>query len=135
MEHQEQENALQKVVKIFKRTVRTVKAIPYLFLFVYCIYLVVACTRSKILMSILDFIYGTSVGLSLFILLLSKELGLCIWHKVACLIPITSLIVSIIDAFIFYFSYEEIVFINMATLIFVICYLIWSFFHFFVDGQ
>ena len=135
MEHKEQENVLRKIADIFKRTIMTVKVIPYLFLIIYCIYLILYCIDNKTLVSILDFLYGMSVGSCLFMLIMSKDLGLCIWHKIACIIPMSSLVVAGVDAFIFYLSFEEIVFINISTLILVVCYLVWSFFHFFIDGK
>lgn len=135
MEHEEQENAQRKIVNIFSRTVKTVKVIPYLFLVIYCIYLGLYCIDNKTLISILDFLYGMSAGSCMFMLFLSKELGFCIWHKIACVLPLSSVIVAAIDAFIFYLSFEEMVFINISTLVIAVCYLIWSFFHFFIDGQ
>ena len=135
MEQQEQESILQKAVKMIRDTVRTVKVIPYLFLLLYCFCLVASCSTNKTLVSILDYIYGTSLCSCIFMLLLSKTLDLCAWHKIACVIPVSSFVVSIIDSYVFSFSFEEIVFINISTLILVICYLVWSFFHFFIDGK
>ena len=133
MERQDRESVLQKVVNRFKSAMRTVKAMPYLFLLAYVFCLAISCTRNIILISIVDVIYGASVWLCAFMLILSKRFGLCVWHKVACIIPMISLLVSVIDGFIFRFAYEDLVFINMSIIIFSVCYLIWSFFHFFVD--
>ena len=135
MEHREQENALQRIAKSFKYTIRTVKAVPYLFLIVYSAYLILTCVGKQEIANILDFIFGYSVSGCIILLIMSRKLGLCIWHKIACMFPMLSLVVIVVDSHFFYLTFEETIFINISILVFIVCYLIWSFFHFFIDGK
>lgn len=135
MEHLEQESVLQRVAKSIKKTISTVKAVPYFFLIIYAIYLILTCINKPQLTSVLDFIYGYSVSCCIILLMMSSNLGLCIWHKIACLFPMLSLFVIVTDTYFFYLTFEETMFINICIMIFIICYLVWSFFHFFIDGK
>lgn len=135
MEHQEQESVLQRAAKSIKKTISTVKAVPYFFLIIYAIYLILTCINKSQWTSVLDFIYGYSVSCCIILLTMSGNLGLCIWHKIACLFPMLSLFVIVTDTYFFYLTFEETMFINICILIFIICYLVWSFFHFFIDGK
>ena len=54
----------------------------------------------------------------------AKPFRLCIWHKIACSIPILSNIEGYIDSFIITFTQEEVIAINailgIASLVFII---------------
>lgn len=135
MENRDRESVLARIANLFRRITNISKLYPYIFLMVYCLCLILDCIGSDVVAAFVSSIYGCTLGVCILLLMLSKTLGLCIWHKIACVIPLLSTIVSLIDSYLFAFSHEELIFINMSILVLVICYLIWSFFHFFIDGQ
>jgi len=135
MDNRGHTNVLERLVKLFRSLTITIKAVPYISLLIYCVYLVLSCGSNEKLLNIFDIIYGYSIGVCLLFLLMSRTLELCSWHRIACVIPTTSMIVSFVDDYIFPFAFDEICMINISILIMVVCYLIWSFFHFFIDGK
>lgn len=134
MEANAQRSTLEKAANRIKCTIGTVKITPYLFLVVYCICLILECFGNIEILSVVNKIYGCSVGMSFILLIMSKTLGLCIWHKTACIIPSSSVVLSFIDDYIISLSQEEVFMSNIIFLVFTFCYIVVSFIHFYRHG-
>jgi hypothetical protein len=90
---------MREIIAILKRVTAIVKIAPFItafFLLIsYIFYLV-----SDWLATIVDVIFYVSPIMVAFMLLLSKALKLCFWHRLQCVLPLLPMLVNITDYFI-----------------------------------
>ena len=72
-----------------------------------------------------------SPAVSAGLLLLSGALGMCAWHKTACVLPYSSRLVSFVDTNLFTFTQTELVVINLAIGVAIMAFITLAFRHFF----
>ena len=134
MEVNAQRSTLARAAERIRYMIGTVKITPYLFLVVYCLCLAFDCTGNTNVLGVIEKFYGCTVGMSIILLSMSKTLGLCIWHKTACIIPSSSVVLSFIDDYIISLSQEEVFMSNIIFLVLTFCYIVVSFIHFYRHG-
>ena len=135
MENQDQRSAVSAVIGILRRLTRLVQLVPFVYLILYASYLLISWFLPDSILGLLDSIMFVSPATSGGLLVLSRILKLCKWHKAAVMIPFSSQIESYIDIFVFTFSELEIIVINAVMGIAVIIFLILANKHFFHDGR
>ena len=134
MEVNAQRSTLARAAERIRHMIGTVKITPYLFLVVYCLCLAFDCTGNTNVLGVIEKFYGCTVGMSIILLIMSETLGLCIWHKTACIIPSSSVVLSFIDDYIISLSQEEVFMSNIIFLVLTFCYIVVSFIHFYRHG-
>lgn len=113
MENPDQRAAvLSKVLRKYRKVVRILRVLPFAYLCLYAIVLMTSGLMSERIACIIDCSLFVSPAVSAGLLLLSGALGMCDWHKAACLIPYSSRVVSFIDTNILTFTQDEVVLIN-----------------------
>lgn len=108
---------------------------PFAYLVLYTAYLFIGCFASEELVSLADGFLVASPFATTGMLVLSRVLKLCRWHKVACLIPSASQAETFIDSYFFTFTQGEIVLLNVLLGILSAIFLALANKHFFNDGR
>lgn len=124
MASQDLRSAVSSIVSRLKKITRIVQLVPFVYLLFYCVYLLSESFLSERALCMIDEILYISPLTTIGFLFASRILGLCIWHKAACVIHISSKIETYIDCNIFQFTEYEIIVINtcigILTLLFIV---------------
>ena len=118
---------VSKVLRKYRKVVRLLRIVPFAYL---CLVALVAFTSSLLpenLSSIIDCTLFVSPVVSVGTLFLSGILGMCRWHKAACLLPYSSRMVSFIDTNLFTFTQNELTIINIILGIAVVSFMALAF--------
>lgn len=118
-----------------RRVTRFVQLAPFVYLVLYAAYMCACAFVPEAVTGATDATLPNSPLVTSVLLLLSRMLKLCRWHKVACLMPVSSQIESFIDGFVFTFTQGEIILINAAIGVSALLFLCLSYKHFFHAGR
>lgn len=130
MDNQDPRSAVEAVIALLRKATRIVQLAPFVYLLFFSTHLLVEPFIGEDIHLIPDTLMSVSPIMVIGMLVASRLLKLCTWHKVACLIPTTSQVEGYIDSFIFTFTQEEIVFINASLGILAVLFLATSIKHF-----
>lgn len=122
---------VSRVLAKYRKVVRVVRLMPFIYLLLYVFVAIPFNFISEDLVCVADCSLFLSPFVSAFALLLSGALGMCRWHKAACLLPYSSRVVSFIDRHFFTFTQVELILINIAVAICVVLFILFSLRHFF----
>ena len=131
MESQGPNGAVSHIVFILRKVTRTAQLLPFVYLFIYAAFLLLEPYMSDAVFSIADDIACASPASLAVMLLASRVLRLCVWHKAACIIPFSSRVTEYIDNYIITFTQDEIMVINTALGIGVLVFIVAAYRHFF----
>lgn len=108
---------------------------PFAYLVFYATYMLAGSFLEDDLLCLADSVMTVTPVAVFGMLVASRLLKLCPWHKAACLLPTTSQVEGYIDSYVFTFTQEEIVFINMSLGIFVLIFIVMAYLHFFAKWK
>lgn len=131
MDNQDPKDVLGKLVIVLRKLTRLVKAIPFTYLIIYSIYLLLGLFCCETVISWLDSLIIISPATTVTLLGLSRILKLCKWHKTACVFPLTTQAESFVDNNIIQFTQGEIVAINLIIAVAVMFFLMAAYKHFY----
>lgn len=131
MDSPDPRSAVKRIVDVMRRITRLVQIIPFVYLALYALMLLTEHFTPEAILDIEDALLLTSPGITAVFLLLSGVLKLCIWHKTACLLPMSTQVANGIDCFILQFTQVEVIIINTLIGIAAITYLVLAYRHFF----
>ena len=117
MENKDQGVDFRKYITILKRTTIFVQFLPFVYSFFYIIALAIYPLIPESSVRAIDTIFYISPAFMTGILVLSKLLRLCKWHRMACIVPIISQIPVFIDNYIVSLSQIEAIVSNCAVLL------------------
>ena len=100
MEQQDKGVDFKKYILILKRTTIYVQFLPFVYSFFYIAILTIYPFISEQAAVLLDSIFYISPMFMAGMLVLSKLLHLCRWHRMACLVPIISQVPVFLDDYI-----------------------------------
>lgn len=135
MESRDRRSAVSAVIDILRRLTRIVQIAPFVYLLVYAGYLLFSWFLPEGVLGFLDSVVFLSPATSGGMLVLSRLLKLCKWHRTAILIPLSSQIEGYVDSFVVTFTENEIVAINVAIGLLAVAFVVLAFKHFFHDGR
>ena len=118
-----------------RRVTRLVQLAPFVYLAFYSVYLILGCFVPDDMVCLADGLLFSSPLATTAMLLLSRMLKLCRWHKAACLIPSASQIEGVVDSYLFTFTQSEVIAINILLGIISLAFLYIANKHFFHDGR
>lgn len=130
-----QRDAVSKIIGILRRVTRLIQLAPFVYLAIYSAYLLLGCIVPDDIVCLADGVMFSSPLATTAMLVLSRALKLCRWHKAACLIPSASQIEGVVDSYLFTFTQTEIVIINILLGVISFAFLIFAKKHFFHDGR
>jgi len=108
--------------------------IPFAYLVLFATYMLLDMVTSDATIGWLDSLVTITPSTTACLLFFSRLLKLCRWHKVACIIPVTSDIETFIDSNILQFTQCEIFAIDLAMLLLSVLFLLLAHKHFFSRG-
>lgn len=117
-----------------RRLTRFVQLAPFAYVLLYALYMLMGSLLPEETLCAIDSVAINSPLVTGGMMVLSKLMNLCRWHKAAVLIPSTSQIEGYIDSFVITFTQEEIFFINLSIGLFSILFLAFAHKHFFGNG-
>lgn len=121
---------LSRILRKYRKVVRIMRLVPFLYLCLFAIVGLTSYILPERLSCVIDCTMFVSPVVSAGTILLSGVLGMCRWHKVACLLPYSSRIVTFIDTNFFTFTQNEITMINLAIGIVLMAFIVLAFNHF-----
>ena len=131
MASQDQRAAVvSKVLGKYRKVVRIMRLVPFLYLCLFAIVGLTSYILPERLSCVIDCTMFVSPVVSAGTILLSGVLGMCRWHKAACLLPYSSRVVSFIDTNFFTFTQNEITLINFAIGVALVAFIALAFRHF-----
>lgn len=134
MDRQDQDGAVSSLVRFLRRITRIVQLAPFAYLFFYAAYMLLGSFLSEETLCFADSILFVSPATTGGMLVASRIFKLCRWHRAACLLPMSSQVEGYIDSFVFTFSQEEIILINLLIGLSAVIYLFVAIRHF-VHGR
>lgn len=135
MENPDQRAAVNKLVNILRKVTRYFQFVPFVYLFIYSVLILSETFISDGFADFINSILLITPVWTVGTLIIAKLLELCVWHKTACLLPVTSEAFNFIDGTLFQFTEFEIILINSCIGIVSISFIILSYLHFFTDGR
>lgn len=131
MESQDQRAAVvSKVLWKYRKVVRILRVLPFAYLAVFAVISIGSGLMSERFASIVDCILFISPLASAVLLLLSGALGMCNWHRAACLLPYSSRVVTFIDTNLVTLTQNELTVINIAIGLLTAFFIFLAFRHF-----
>lgn len=131
MDSLDQRAATHRLIAILRKTTRYVQWIPIVYLAVYSISAFSEQNMTEEFLCLRDSVAAVSPAVNVLFLCFSHLLNLCRWHKVACLIPLQSTVVDYIDNYLFQFTQDEMVMLNLLAGITSVVFIILANHHFF----
>ena len=131
MDSQDQRAAVKKITSILRRVTRYIQWIPIVYLGMYCLMAFSETRMTEELLCFRDSIFAVSPTVNVGFLFFSRLLELCRWHKIACIIPLSSTIVDYTDNYLFQFTQNEIVALNLISGVIALVFLLLANHHFF----
>ena len=100
MGNQEKELVLEMLERL-KRITNLVKILPFFFSGLYIVLMTMYFIPNESLWFVLDTFFYVSPVVAVVFTLLSKTLGLCNWHRTACVLPVIPQAFVLVDKFAF----------------------------------
>ena len=136
MDSQDQNHGgTSRIVSILRKATRVVQLVPFFYLVAFLLYLVSDFVFGESIVGFLDMIMATSPSVIVFFLVLSGLFRLCVFHKIACLLPGVSQLESFIDTYFITFTQTELHIIHIVLCLIVLLYLKDTYTHFFYGGE
>lgn len=131
MDSPDPRSGVKYLVAVLRRITRIVQIAPFVYLLLLAVYLLGESFLPGWILGLIDNVLDTPVYTTAGLLFFGRLLKLCSWFRTACLLPFTTKIECYIDSFVFSFTQNEIVFINVATAIIILAFIYLAFRHFF----
>lgn len=132
MDNQDQKHdAVSRLILILRKTTRIVKLLPFIYLVVFLLYLLVDVLCGEWLACFIEAIAIVSPSVTVVLLAVSRVFSLCRWHRTACIIPMLSRAEGVIDNYLFTFTQTEIIAIDVVVFLLCSLFLINAYKHFF----
>lgn len=113
MENPDQRAAVvSKVLHKYRKVVRILRIAPFIYLIFFALFSLSSVFLPERLVCFLDCAMIVSPVTTFGAFLLSGVLGMCRWHKTACLLPYSAKVISFIDTNLVTFTQNELTIIN-----------------------
>lgn len=130
MDSPDPHGAVSSVIRILRKATRIVQLAPFAYLCVYAAYLLLGYFASEEALCLADSVLTVSPITTVGMLAASRIFKLCRWHRIACLLPTSSQVEGYIDCYLFTFTQEEILAINIMLGLVALTFLILAIRHF-----
>ena len=100
----ESRDLIKKQLLKLRRISQAVQLAPFVYVGLYVIALALYLSVPEEVMAILDTMFYVSPAVVAINLVQSRILGLCAWHRAACLLPLAPQVNIIIDRYVYEFS-------------------------------
>lgn len=117
-------NTLKDLIHKLRSITLAVQFIPFVYTTIYIGVLVAYSHAREPFLVVLDTLFYVSPLLICLLLVESKILQLCKWHKMACVLPILPQTANIVDSLFFEFSTTEVNILNCTVIIMAVALLV-----------
>lgn len=124
-------NNIQAIVDVLRRVTHIVKVVPFIGAFFYLIAIVGYIFLPESAIRVLDLVFYCSPLNVVVMLMLSKRLMLCNWHRFQCFLPIIALMPSLVNRFIYPLSSVALD-VNIALMVIIFLLSIINAYHVFI---
>lgn len=108
---------IESIVNIVRKATFTVKVMPFVYVFLYLLCMVLFFFVDDTVQTVLDMLFYVSPIYVVFSLIYSKIFKLCKWHKMECSMPLIPHISVIVDTF--YPLSESAAKVNVGMIVFI----------------
>ena len=130
MESQDQRSAVKRLVDVLRRITRFVQLLPFAYLLLYAVLLLIEPLVSDVFMAAVSGLAYVPPSVIVATLLLSKTLRLCVWHKAACVFPLSSSVTDFVDNYVIQLTQSEVILVNTILGILALAFLVAAYKHF-----
>ena len=95
---------LKGLIEKLRQVTLAVQIMPFIYTLLYLVAMICYWSASELLLKILDSLFYISPVVVIQFLVLSRSLRLCIWHKVACTLPLMPQVAVLLDSTVMTFS-------------------------------
>jgi len=127
----QRQDAVSSLVKVLRKVTRIVQIAPFAYLLLSAICLLGESLMPDWMLRVAENLLSTPAYAVVGMLLVGRWLKLCSWFRTACLLPCTAKVEGYVDAFVYTFSQNEVVLINIALGILFLLFIYSAFRHFF----
>lgn len=106
---------IEALVSSLRKVTKTIKVAPFFVALFYMITILGYMYMPDSIIYLLDTLLYISPLSVVFLLILSKQVKLCIWHRIECILPVLCQIPAVIDSTMYQLS-EVATYINAITL-------------------
>ena len=135
MDSQDQRAAVRKLTAILRKITRVIQFIPFVYLGVYALASFSETQLSEELLCFRDSIGAVTPAVNVGFLFFSRLLELCRWHRIACILPLSTPAADYIDNYVIQFTQNEVAALNISLGIISLLFLILANRHFFGNGR
>lgn len=134
MESQDQRAVVHKLTMILRKVTRLTQWIPFVYLGVYVVVSFSEPRLTEELLCLRDSVGAVMPLANVGFLTLSHLLELCRWHRIACILPLSTPAADYVDNYVIQFTQNEVVFLNLSIGIISLLFLVLANHHFFGNG-
>lgn len=131
MDSQDQNGVVSRLVVVLRKITRIVQVLPFAYLLVLAIYLLTECVLPDWMLRIADNILNIPCIAIVGMIGVGRILKLCVWHRAACLLPISTKVESYVDSFVITFTQNEVILFNTCLGILFLGFIAFAYRHFF----
>lgn len=114
------------------RIVLAVQIAPFVYTLLFLVVFSLAFfSTNEVMMNVIDYFCFVSPVVVVAHLVYSKMLRFCIWHRLACALPIIPQAVDLYDTYVNPFTVEQIIFVKATILVTIILYFLFAYGTFF----
>ena len=114
---QQRNKVVLDAIEMLRKTRKVVQLSPFVYTFLYIVILLLYNHASAMVLDVLDDLFYISPVVIAINLIYSRILKMCVWHKVACLLPLIPELANIYEAVPFDFSVGQATVINYAVVV------------------
>ena len=122
------------IVSVLRNITWAVQIFPFVYTALYIPVFIAYNFAPDTALDILDALFYVSPVVILAQLLYSRLLKLCIWHRIACCIPLLAELVDFTDSYIYQLSANQVYIINITIVVMIVLYAIAFYKVFFTDN-
>lgn len=127
----QRQGAVSSLVKVLRKVTRIVQIAPFAYLLLTAVCLLGESLMPDWMLRVAENLLSTPVYAVAGMLLVGRWLKLCSWFRTACVLPFTAKVEGYVDSFVYTFSQNEVVIVNVVLGILFLLFIYLSFRHFF----
>lgn len=126
VENKDHQGVLNKVLDVLRGITAAVKVTPFIYSGVFVVVLCLYNILGENVQDLIDRVFYISPFIILMMLIYSRILEMCIWHRLACIIPIVPQLADLIDSH-YELTQIEVYSVNILSIILAIILIICGF--------
>ena len=131
MDNQDQKGVVSHLVAVLRKMTRIMQVLPFAYLLILAVYLLTESVLPDWTLRVADNVLNVPCMAILGMIGIGRILKLCVWHRAACLLPISTKVESYVDSFVITFTQNEVILFNTCLGILFLGFIAFAYRHFF----